>query len=116
MIRTERGSRILSGWPRISVRDVQLFKLANQLPLLEAGREGQQVVGRTAEYCGPNPAKPGRFFAETQIVAFADPNDLMSYPVPDQFADRFAESRLCPSISYIIINVAEVNSLLGLKR
>jgi hypothetical protein len=95
-------------------REVQLFMLSNQLPLLEAGREGQQVVGQTAEYCGPNPAKPGRFFAETQIVAFSDPNDLMSYPVPDQFADRFIDSRLCPSVTNVMINVAAVNSLLGL--
>ncbi len=54
-------------------REVQLFMLSNQLPLLEAGREGQQIVGQTGAYCGPTPAKPGRFFAETQIVAFSDP-------------------------------------------
>jgi hypothetical protein len=95
-------------------REVQLFMLSNQLPLLEAGREGQQVVGQTATYCGPNATKPGRFFGKTQIVAFSDPNDLMSYPVPDQFADKFIESRLCPSITNVMINVASVNSFLGL--
>ena len=95
-------------------REVQLFMLSNQLPLLEAGREGQQVVGQTADYCGPNATKPGRFFAETQIVAFSDPNDLMSYPVPDQFADKFIELRLCPSVTNVTINVAAVNSFLGL--
>jgi hypothetical protein len=30
----------------------------------------------------PNPTTPGRFLEETQIIAFSDPNDLMSYPVP----------------------------------
>ena len=95
-------------------REVQLFMLSNQLPLLEAGREGQQVVGQVDAYCGRNPAKPGRFFAETQIVAFSDPNDLMSYPIPDQFADKFIDSRLCPSVTNVMINVASVNSLLGL--
>ena len=59
-------------------REVQVFMLSNQLPLLEAGREGQQVVGRIGEFCGPGATNPGRFFAKTQIVAFSDPNDLMS--------------------------------------
>ena len=96
-------------------REVQVFMLSNQLPLLEAGREGQQVVGQVGAYCGPNATKPGRFFAKTQIVAFSDPNDLMSYPVPDQFADKYVESRLCPSVTNVMINVASVNSLLGLS-
>jgi hypothetical protein len=95
-------------------REVQVFMLSNQLPLLEAGREGQQVVGRMAEFCGPGATNPGRFFERTQIIAFSDPNDLMSYPVPDKFADQFIESRLCPSVTNVTINVASVNSLLGL--
>lgn len=95
-------------------RDIQVFMLSNQLPLLEAGREGQQVVGQTDAYCGPNATKAGRFFNKTQIIAFSDPNDLMSYPVPDQFADKYIESRLCPSITNVTINVATVNSFLGL--
>jgi hypothetical protein len=93
-------------------RDIQVFMLSNQLPLLEAGREGQQVTGEVATYCGP--AKSGRFFAKTELIAFSDPNDLMSYPVPDKFADRYIESRLCPSVTNVTINVVEVNSLLGL--
>jgi hypothetical protein len=95
-------------------REVQVFMLSNQLPLLEAGREGQQVVGQIGAYCGPGATKPGRFFAKTQIIAFSDPNDLMSYPVPDRFADRYIESRLCPSVTNVTVNVAAVNSLLGL--
>lgn len=95
-------------------RDIQVFMLSNQLPLLEAGREGQQIVGQTAAYCGPNPTKPGRFFGQTDLIAFSDPNDLMSYPVPDKFADRYIESRLCPSVTNVTINIASVSSLLGL--
>jgi hypothetical protein len=95
-------------------RDIQVFMLSNQLPLLEAGREGQQITGQIADYCGPAPAKPGRFFDKTELIAFSDPNDLMSYPVPDKFADRYIESRLCPSVTNVTINVVSVNSLLGL--
>ena len=94
-------------------RDIPVFMLSNQLPLLEAGREGQQVTGEITAYCGPNPSKPGRFFAKTELIAFSDPNDLMSYPVPDKFADRYIESRLCPSVTNVTINVVAVNSLLG---
>jgi hypothetical protein len=94
-------------------RDLQLFMLSNQLPLLEAGREGQQVTGQAAAYCGPGATKPGRFFGKTEIVAFSDPNDLMSYPVPDRFAERYIESRLCPEVTNVTINVAAVSSFLG---
>ena len=95
-------------------RDIPVFMLSNQLPLLEAGREGQQVTGQIGAYCGPAPAKPGRFFGKTELIAFSDPNDIMSYPVPDKFADRYIDSRLCPSVTNVTINVAGVNSLLGL--
>ena len=95
-------------------RDLQIFMLSNQLPLLEAGREGQQVTGQLAAYCGPNSSKSGRFFAKTELIAFSDPNDLMSYPVPDKFADKYIESRLCPSVTNVTINVVAVNSLLGI--
>jgi hypothetical protein len=95
-------------------RDIQVFMLSNQLPLLEAGREGQQVVGQVGAYCGPAATKPGRFFNKTEIIAFSDPNDLMSYPVPDKFADKYIESRLCPSVTNVTINVVPVSSLLGL--
>lgn len=94
-------------------REIQVFMLSNQLPLLEAGREGQQVVGQIGAYCGPSPAKPGRFFAATRLIAFSDPNDLLSYPVPDTFADRYIESRLCPSVTNVTINIVGVSSLLG---
>jgi hypothetical protein len=95
-------------------RDLEIFMLSNQLPLLEAGREGQQVTNQIGAYCGPNPSKPGRFFGKTELIAFSDPNDLMSYPVPDKFADNYIESRLCPSVTNVTINVVAVSSLLGL--
>ena len=40
-------------------RDIQVFMLSNQLPLLEAGREGQQVVGQTAPIAGRARPSPG---------------------------------------------------------
>jgi hypothetical protein len=87
-------------------RELAIFMLSNQLPLLEAGREGQQVTGQIADYCGDHPAKSGRFFKKTGIIAFSDQNDLLSYPVSDQFASRFIESRLCPNITNVTLNLA----------
>jgi hypothetical protein len=95
-------------------REIEVFMLSNQLPLLEAGREGQQVTGQIGAYCGPAPTKPGRFFGQTELIAFSDPNDLMSYPIPDKFTDRYVESRLCPSVTNVTINVVGVSSLLGM--
>jgi hypothetical protein len=99
---------------QFATRDLQVFMLSNQLPLLEAGREGQQVTGQIDAYCGPGAAKPGQFFERTQLVAFSDPNDIMSYPVPDRFAERHIDSRLCPSVTNVTINVAAVSSFFGL--
>ncbi len=94
-------------------REVQVFMLSNQLPLLESGREPQPVTGKAAAYCGPTAGTAGRFFGKTKIIAFNDPNDLMSYPLPDQYAERFIDSRLCPEITNVTLNVASVASLLG---
>lgn len=96
-------------------KHVQVFMLSNQLPLLEAGQKSQEVVGEAAAYCGPDAPQAGeRFFGSTQIIAFSDPNDLMSYPVPDKFAERYIDSRLCPTVTNVTINVASVSSLFGL--
>jgi hypothetical protein len=70
--------------------------LSNQR--LEAGREGQQVVGRPAACCGPSPSEPGR----------------LGYPPPGLFVDRRIESGPCPSVTRITIHVASVTSFLGL--
>ena len=64
--------------------------------------------------CGSAATEPGRFFNKTEIIAFSDPNDLTSYAVPDKFADRHIESRLCPSVTNVTINAVTVSSLLGL--
>ena len=34
--------------------------------------------------------------------------------MPDKFAERYIESRLCPIVTNVTINVASVNSFLGL--
>ncbi len=96
-------------------RDVEIFMMSNQLPLLESGREPQTVTGEDKQYCPAGaPKADQRFFAQTELIAFSDPNDVMSYPIPDLFAERYIDSRLCPLVTNVTINVAPVSSLLGL--
>lgn len=91
-----------------------VFMLSNQLPLLQAGFAPPSVRGETAAYCRPDGARyPERTFAETRIVAFSDPNDLVSYPIPDEFVQARIDSRLCPAVDNVILNVAPVRSAFG---
>lgn len=95
-------------------RDIQVFMLSNQLPLLEAGEQPPEAVGTPADFCGPSaPRAEERFVNSISAVAFSDPNDLMSYPVPLDWADKYIDPRLCPKITNIDINVAKVSSVLG---
>jgi hypothetical protein len=95
-------------------RDIQVFMLSNQLPLLEAGEQPQLHTGSGKEFCGPGAPRAGQRFVDSlSAIAFSDPNDLMSYPVPVQWSDKYLDSRLCPRITNIDINVANVSSILG---
>ena len=52
-------------------------------------------------------------FQETELIAFSDPNDLLSYPIPDAFVRDYVDSRLCPKQVNVTINIARVRSVLG---
>jgi hypothetical protein len=96
-------------------RDVKVFMLANQLPLLQSGLEPAGVQGEVPAYCRPDGARyADRLFRETELIAFSDPNDLLSYPIPDAFVRDHVDSRLCPKQVNVTINIAPVRSALGL--
>ncbi len=96
-------------------RELQLFMLSNQLPLLEAGQDPQEITGAEAEFCGSDaPRSNERFFKRLQMIAFNDPNDVMSYPIPEAWVQSNVDSRLCPKVTNITINIARVRSLFGL--
>jgi hypothetical protein len=66
-------------------------------------------------YCQPGGADfADRLFKETELIAFSDPNDLLSYPIPDAFVRDHVDSRLCPKQVNVTINIARVSSVLGL--
>jgi hypothetical protein len=96
-------------------RDIQVFMLANQLPLLQSGLEPASVRDAVPAYCRPDGAHyADRLFKETELIAFSDPNDLLSYPIPDRFVRDYVDSRLCPNQVNVTINVAPVSDLIGL--
>jgi hypothetical protein len=95
-------------------RDVKIFMLANQLPLLQSGLEPASARNALPAYCRPDGAEyANRLFSETELIAFSDPNDLLSYPIPDAFVRDHVDSRLCPVQVNVAINIAPVRSLLG---
>lgn len=92
-----------------------VYMLSNQLPLLQLGQAAPTVRGQIREICSPNAArKHERMFDELRIVAFSDPNDLMSYSIPPRFLNEYIDSRLCPTLTNVILNITPVIDLFGL--
>jgi hypothetical protein len=98
-----------------SNKEIPVYMLANQLPLLELGRKPATVRRQIANYCRPDGELRGqRILGKLPIYAFSDPNDLLSYAIPPSFASEYLDSRLCPEVTNIAINVANPISLFGL--
>ncbi len=95
---------------------IPIFMMSNQLPMLQMGRELPKVTNQIANYCESSGANyASRMLSETSIIAFSDPNDLLSYAVHTDFKDKYLDSRLCPTITNININVARVIEAFGVK-
>ena len=111
----ERHPRLVPVAKEFQERDIKIFMLANQLPLLQSGLEPAAVRDAVPAYCRAGGAHyQDRMFKETDLIAFSDPNDLLSYPIPDTFVRDHVNSRLCPNQVNVTINVAPVADLLGL--
>ena len=83
--------------------------------LLQSGLESATVRDAVPDYCLPGGGHyQDRMFKETDLIAFSDPNDLLSYPIPDAFVRDHVNSRLCPKQVNISINIAPVSPLFGL--
>jgi hypothetical protein len=83
--------------------------MSNQLPMLQLGRRPPAVTGQNQAYCQPGGDKyDKRVVASTPIIAFSDPNDLLSYAIPNGFIEKYIDSRLCSEVTNVIINVATI--------
>ena len=95
---------------------LSIFMLSNQLPLLQLGRPIPEVTNQFVDYCTADGIRQeGRVFKESRIIAFSDPNDILSWSVPPGYEDRYIDSRMCPVLTNVIINIAEVRKFLGVE-
>ena len=99
---------------KLKEKQIQFYMLSNQLPLLQTGRRLPEVHDEVGAICDTESDRYGeRFFKKLQIVAFSDPNDLFSYVVKPSFINRNIDSRLCPAVTNVVIEVAHVSKLFG---
>jgi len=98
-------------------REVSIYMLANQIPLLGLSIKPPSVQAQTDAYCTPDGALTDRrALKKLSIYAFSDPNDLLSYPIPPNLVHRYVDSRLCPSVTNISINVARPIDFFGITQ
>lgn len=96
-------------------RDITIFMLSNQLQLLQIGRDLPEVYGQQAQYCSANGNNyQERFANKTNIIALSDPNDILSYSIPQNYKNKYLDSRLCPAITNVNINIANILNLFNL--
>jgi hypothetical protein len=101
----------------IQNKNVTIFMLSNQLPLLQLGRTMPEVLNQHEKYCLPNGSNYAERFAnQTHIVAFSDPNDLLSYTIPSGYMDKYLDSRMCTEVSNVSINIAYVVDVFGFSE
>jgi len=99
---------------RAQTKPIYLFMMSNQLPLLQLGQPLPEVHDQVQSYCSPaGDHYDGRFFESLQIVAFSDPNDLFSYAVGPEYINRYVDSRLCPKVTNVLIEIAPIKSIFG---
>lgn len=106
---------MLERWRAMQDMSFPVYMLSNQLLLLQLGRSKPPVTRQFDDYCLQSGSKYAqRQFKGVTLVAFTDPNDVLSYAVPPGFTDEYMDSRLCPSMTNVLVNVAPVKSLFGL--
>ena len=98
-------------------KDVPIYMMSNQLPMLQLGRTIPKTANQRTAYCQPEGEKyDERLVRRTNIIAFSDPNDLLSYALPHDFVKKYLDSRLCINVTNININVAKIYDAFGLGK
>ncbi|MCK5667177.1 MAG: hypothetical protein KAI17_27010, partial [Thiotrichaceae bacterium] len=101
----------------LRLQAIPIFMLSNQLPMLQLGRELPKYSGQKQEFCTPEGKHfNSRLLSKTSIIAFSDPNDLLSYSIPTTFAEKYLDSRLCAEVTNININIANIIDVFGIGK
>ena len=94
---------------------IPIYMMSNQLPMLQLGRKLPEVSNQKIDYCEADGAHySDRMLTQTPIIAFSDPNDILSYAIPPGFVEKYLDSRLCIDVTNVNINVAFVYDVFGL--
>lgn len=92
---------------KVRDKEFTVFMMANQLPLLQMGREAPNTPAEQVAYCDADGRyEDQRVMKKMNIIAFSDPNDILSYPIPMNFAQDYIDKRICPSVVNVSLNVA----------
>lgn len=98
-------------------KTIPVFMLANQLPLLQMGRKKAKHLHERSLFCQKNaPKYQNRLFEKLDIIAFSDPNDILSYALEPTASDTGLDSALCPEITNISVKTTPVIDVLGLGQ
>jgi hypothetical protein len=98
-------------------KEIPIYMMSNQLPMLQLGRKLPDISNQKAAYCQPEGEKYElRMLKKMPIIAFSDPNDLLSYAIPQGFVEKYLDSRLCIDVTNININVANIFDAFGLGK
>ena len=101
---------------RLREKEFTIYMLANQLPILQIERPMPKVYNQIDNYCVKGGDKyNSRIFKGINLIAFSDPNDILSYAIPQDFADKYIDSRICPRVTNVSVNVAPKLSAFGLE-
>jgi len=99
---------------KLKQTNISLYMLSNQLPLTQLGQDAPEVAGEINAICDESSPRYGeRFYEKIQLVAFSDPNDILSYTLQPSYVNQFIDSRLCPSVTNVVINIADVAGIFG---
>ncbi len=98
-------------------KKIPVFMMSNQLPMLQLGRKLPEISNQKELYCSPEGSQYSeRMLARTPIIAFSDPNDILSYAIPPGFVEKYLDSRLCIDVTNININVAYLYDVFGVGK
>ncbi|MGJ0485708.1 MAG: hypothetical protein ACR65R_14445 [Methylomicrobium sp.] len=98
-------------------KEIPIYMMSNQLPMLQLGRKLPDIANQKPAYCEPTGEKyQERMLSRTSIIAFSDPNDLLSYAIPHGFVEKYLDSRLCVEVTNININVATIFDAFGFGK
>jgi hypothetical protein len=98
-------------------KEIPIYMMSNQLPMLQLGRKLPDISNQKTAYCESKGEKyPQRMLKKMPVIAFSDPNDLLSYAIPQGFVEKYLDSRLCIDVTNININVASIFDAFGLGK